>query len=94
MCFNCNDDHCKERGFFKMHRCKNTFIWVASLAIMLASFIAMAAIYLIIRLNDDNWGDKSLPLSLVMGFVAIVAITLVVSATIDFKHRTGDAIYE
>lgn len=94
MCFNCKDDECKGKGFFKMHRCKNLFSWILSLSVLLIVFVGLLATYMIVRICDRNWTDTKLPLSLLIAFTAAAFTVLVIIATIDFKHRTGDAIYE
>lgn len=94
MCFNCKDDECKGKGFFKMHRCKNLFNWILSLSILVIVFVGLLATYMIVRVIDGNWTDPKLPLSLLIAFTASAFTVLVIIATIDFKHRTGDAIYE
>jgi len=94
MCFNCKDDECKSKGFFKMHRCKNLFVWIAGMASLLILFITMIAIYMIVRIVDGNWSDPSLPLALLTGYIAFALAVIIVISTLDYKHRTGDAIYE
>lgn len=94
MCFNCGDNECKTKGFFKMHRCKNMFTWILSMVGTMISFIVVVAIYVMIRIYDGNWSDSSLPTILITAFVASSLIMFIIAGAIDFKHRTGDAIYE
>ena len=94
MCFNCKDAECKDKGYFKMHRCKNFFYWVLCMASLLIALIGMVAAYVIVRISDGNWTDWKLPLALAVGFVAFALIAFTTVTALDFKHRTGDAIYE
>ena len=94
MCFNCKDEHCKERGFFKMHRCKNSFFWMLAIASAVIATVGILAAYFIIRINDTNWTDITLPFSLLVGWFAFLVAIVAVVVLIDYKHRVGDAIYE
>lgn len=94
MCFNCKDSECKDKGYFKMHRCKNFFWWVVSLGILMVTMVGAIAAYLIIRIADENWTDWKLPMYLIIGFMAVALAVLTFVAVIDYRHRTGDAIYE
>ena len=94
ICWNCNETHCKERGYFKMHRCKNQFFWLASLATIMLTLVASILTYLCVRLVDENWKDASLPLILFSVFIIVTAVLLTVCGLRDYKHRLGDAIYE
>jgi hypothetical protein len=94
MCYNCNDAECKPKGFFNMHRCKNLFNWILCMAGLMITLIALVAVYLVIRIHDNNWSDLTLPFTLMISFLALALIVIIIISTIDFKHRTGDAIYE
>jgi len=94
MCFNCKDEHCKEQGFYKMHRCKNLFFWIASMVSIVIAFVVLTSIFIIARLIDGNWTNPALPLALLTGLIAYTVVVLAIGAIVDFKHRTGDAIYE
>ena len=94
MCYNCSDTHCKERGYFKMHRCKNVFLWNLFLGLIAIMFVALLVTYFIVRVSDGCWGDWRLPVALTIGFFGVTFILVMTALIVDFKHRTGDAIYE
>jgi len=94
MCYNCTDEHCKERGYFKMHRCKGFFFWIVAMASMLIMLIGVIAIFLSARIIDGNWSDGRLPMILLTIFASVTMTLLIIGATLDFKHRIGDAVYE
>jgi len=93
MCFNCQDEHCKERGYFKMHRCKNSFFWILSLAVSAITLIGLLAAYLIVLLSDGT-GWWRLPVSMLVAWITFTMVLLTIAFVIDRKHKTGDAIYE
>jgi hypothetical protein len=94
MCFSCNDEHCKEQGFYKMHRCKNNFNWILALWGTVITIVLMVAVYIIARLIDGAWSDWSLPVGLLTGGAAVILTAFIICKIIDAKHKTGDAIYE
>jgi len=94
MCFNCSDNHCKEQGFFKMHRCKGFFFWRLALMSMAIVLVIAVATLMIARIVDGAWHDLRLPLALLTGVIAYAIIAFAICAIVDYKHRTGSAVYE
>jgi len=70
------------------------FWWNLGLALSVLSGIALAFSYFIVRIVDGNWTDWKLPVIFGIVYIFVVTTLMTICKLIDFKHRTGAAIYE